>query len=198
MKKLIFIMLVSLWTISLTACSGVESNTIVEAELTDRENEILSTTSKLSFVFDFNIDNEYKEVSLWIEKYEFGELVDERGGIGTEVMEEGSIIFTTNEPINNQNETLFTIGVISNEGTASGRTSDLVPVQGTEGRFTIVGNINEEMDITDEEIVLASIGFSWEESISSFSPDLYTNAEHRSTMLENYEVAYLLVTKFTK
>lgn len=198
MKKLIFIMLVSLWTISLTACSGVESNTIVEAELTDRENEILSTTSKLSFVFDFNIDNEYKEVSLWIEKYEFGELVDERGGIGTEVMEEGSIIFTTNEPISNQNETLFTIGVISNEGTASGRTSDLVPVQGTEGRFTIVGNINEEMDITDEEIVLASIGFSWEESISSFSPDLYTNAEHRSTMLENYEVAYLLVTKFTK
>lgn len=188
----------TLITISITACRNTESNTIIKAELTDRENAILSTTSNQSFVFDFTIDSEYKQVSLWIEKYEYGELVDEGRNITTEVMEQGSIIFTTSQLETMENQTVFTIGVNDNEGTASGRSFDLVSDKDSDDRFVVAGNISEEINITNEEIVLASIAYSWEEGVSSFSPDFYTNSEHRIKKLEEYEVAYLLVSKFSK
>lgn len=194
MKKIIYLAMV---TLVLSGCV-MATNTIVLTELTDRENAILSTTSNQSFVFDFTIDSEYKQVSLWIEKYEYGELVDEGRNMTTEVMEQGSIIFTTLQSESIENQTIFTIGVNDNEGTVSGRSSDLVSDKGSDDRFVVAGSISEEINITSEEIVLASIAYSREEGVSSFSPDFYTNVERRHRKLEEYEVTYLLVSKFSK
>ncbi|OIJ12614.1 hypothetical protein BKP35_10525 [Anaerobacillus arseniciselenatis] len=202
MKKLLNITIVAMLAFTLSACgsTNVKSNTIVDAELTDRENEILSTTSNQSFVFDFNIESEYKEVTVWVEKYEFGKLVDEKiGYLTTEVMNNGSIIFTIIESNAIENQTLFNIGINSNGGTGSVRTSDIVSTKGTEGRSIVWGNISEQMDVTNEQMVLASIGFSWDEgSMVSFSSEFYRDIERRISELENHEVVYLLRSKFTK
>ncbi len=172
-------------------------NTIVDSELTDREEAILSTVSNQSFVFDFNIEDEYNEVSLWIEKYEFGELIDEQiGHFTTEVVKNGSIIFTS---VESEAIQMFNIGVYSNGGTTSIITSDIVSTKGVEDRSTVWENNSEEIDVEDEEIVLASIGFSWDEdSMVSFSSEFYSDNERRIEELENYGVVYLLKSKFTK
>lgn len=208
MKRLFIILIGAMLTFTLSACwnNDLKSNTIVNTELTVREKAILSTTSNQSFVFDFNIDDEYKEIAVWLEKYEFGKLIEERMGyVTTEVIDNGygSIIFTSIEPNDIDNQTFFKIGINSNRGTDSvtGATtiSDVVSTKGVDGRLSVQGNIIGEIDITNEQMVLASIGFSWDEdSIVSFSPDLYSDDERRSIGLENYEVAYLLKSTFLK
>ncbi|OIJ20709.1 hypothetical protein BKP45_08690 [Anaerobacillus alkalidiazotrophicus] len=202
MKKLLIITIVTMLAFTLSACgnNNVKSNTIVDAELTDREKGILSTTSNQSFVFDFKIEREYKEVSVWIEKYEFGKLVDEKiGHLTTEVMNNGSIILTIIDLDVIENQTLFNIGINSNGGTGSVRTSDIVSTKGTAGRSIVWGNMSEEMDVTNEQMVLASIGYSWDEgSMVSFSSEFYRDIERRINELENHEVVYLLRSKFTK
>src|SRR5699024_3188990 len=100
MKRSFVTLVLVLLVFALVACndSNSKSNTISAVELTDRENMILSTTSDQSFVFDFKIGSEYKEISVWIEKYEVGELVDDRlSHITTEVEESGSIMFAKTE-----------------------------------------------------------------------------------------------------
>lgn len=205
MKKIFFIALLALLTFTLIACtnSKLASNTIVDAELTDREESILSTTSNQSFVFDFNVGSEYKEATMWVEKYEFGELVDERIGYFTvnEVLEDGSIIFTTSQSNDAENQILFNMGINSSDGTssstASTTTTDIVSNKDSE--WIVWGSISEEMDVTNEEMILASIGYSWDEgSTASFSPEFFADVERRSNALENYQVVYLLMCKFTE
>lgn len=187
---------------ALSACgeSHLKSNTIVEAELTDRENAILSMVSNQSFVFDFNIDDEYSEATVWIEKYEFGKRVDDLiGGNKTQVTENGSIIFTTTNPESTLNQTFFNLGVSSNGSTGSSTVSDIISNNGEEGMHTMWGSINEEMDVTNGELVLASICYSWGDgSMRSLSPDFYKDVESHINEIENYDVVYLLKSKFTK
>lgn len=184
---------------ALSACgnSHLKSNTIVEAELTDREFAILSTVSNQSFVFDFNIDDEYSEATVWVEKYEFGKLIDDKMG-GTQVMENGSIIFTTNHPDSTLNQT-FNLGVNGKESTATYTFSDIISNNGEEGMHTMWESINEEMDITGGELVLASICYAWGDgSMRSLSPDFYKDVESHINEIENYDVVYLLKSQFTK
>ncbi|MGD7018494.1 hypothetical protein ACQCVC_20690, partial [Bacillus altitudinis] len=80
MKSISAILGIVLLAISLNACddNSPQSNTLSVAEPTERENAILATTADRSFVFDFSIDSEYKEASVWIEKYEAGTLADDQ------------------------------------------------------------------------------------------------------------------------
>lgn len=208
MKRLLIILMGAMLALTLSGCwdNNVKENTIVNAELTTRENAILSTTSNESFVFDFNIESEYKRVAVWMEKYESGKLIEERmGHLTTDVMDNGygSIIFTTIEPNDIDNQTLFKIGINSNGVTdiVTGTTtiSDVVSTKGTDGRLSVQGSIIEEMELMDEEMVLASVGFSWDQgSVASFSPEFYRDDEHRISELGKYEVAYLLKSTFIK
>ncbi len=55
------------------------------------------------------------------------------------------------------------------------------------------------MDITNEQMILASIGFSWDKgSMVSFSSEFYRDTERLISELENHEIVYLLRSKFTK
>jgi hypothetical protein len=70
------------------------------------------TTSDQSFVFDFNIDSEYKEVAVWIGKYESGELVDdELSHISTQVEGNGSIIFASSKTNDIEQQQSYNIGI---------------------------------------------------------------------------------------
>ncbi|MDE5414262.1 hypothetical protein [Alkalihalobacterium chitinilyticum] len=201
MKKLVNITIVTMLAFTLSACgNNVESNTIVNAELTDREKGILLITSDQSFVFDFNIDSEYTEASVWIEKYEFGKLVDEQTGpLISKITNNGSIIFTITESEALDNQQLFNIGISSDGGAASLKTFDTISIKGTDGMSSVWGSINEEMDIINENLVLASIRYSWGEgSMGSLSSEFYKDVEGQINEIENFEVVYLLRSKFTK
>lgn len=209
MKKFSLLTMLILFAIALSACGDNNvneenlnrSNTIEAAELTNREKGILSTTSAQSFVFDFNIDHEYKEVSIWIEKYEFGKVVDEQiGYTTTEVSDNGSIFFTTSKSNPSLNQISFNMGIHSNGITGSSSSiPDIISDKSTEGMSTVWGNINEPMEITDGELVLGSICYAWgENSMSSLTSEFYKDIEGRIHEIESYEVVYLLKSKFMK
>lgn len=202
MRKTLFIVIVLMLAFTLSACANnnVKSNTIVNAELTDREIGILSTTSSQSFIFDFNIESEYKEVGVWIEKYEFGKLVEERiGYITAEIENNGSIILAVVEPSTSENQAFFNIGINSNGVTGASTIPDIISTKGTDDRSSVWGNFSEEMDITNGQMILASIVFAWNKNpMASFSTDFYKETEPRISELENHEVVYLLRSEFIK
>lgn len=53
-------------------------NTISRAELTDRERLLMGNSRGTSFVFDFNADESYGELAMWMERYDFGVLAEDR------------------------------------------------------------------------------------------------------------------------
>lgn len=126
MKRLFRILIIGLSTLALAACSqtATDANSLFVSELTEKEDAILSIASDKSFVFDFHIDSEYKEASVWIEKYEAGKLVDDRlAHLTTEVEQSGSIIVTLSENTNENNNS-FNIGVGTDENLTSINVSD--------------------------------------------------------------------------
>lgn len=200
MKRLFAILIVFLLVFALSACNNnsSKSNTISAVELTERENAILSTTSDKSFVFDFNIDNEYKEVSVWIEKYESGKLVDDKiSHITTQVEENGSIIFATSKRDDSQKQHTFNIGIRSNGSTSSISGFDTIS-DGLDDMSSVWGNFQEENITIEGEALLASICYSNDESMASLTTDFYKDVDGHLNELEDYEVVYLLKTEFIK
>ncbi|RLL48449.1 hypothetical protein D8M04_04090 [Oceanobacillus piezotolerans] len=195
MKKISAILTLSLLIFAFGACSNFKPNTVSVAELTERENAIFSTTSEKSFVFDFKIDREYEEVSVWIEKYELGELVDDKlVHLTTEVEQNGSIIFTVPRT-NNLKQNNFNIGVSSSGGTSSisGFDSDST---GLAEMSSVWGSFQEMITIEGGEVVLADICYSNENVMSTLSMSFYEDVESNMSELEEYNVAYLLKAEF--
>ncbi|MRH41634.1 hypothetical protein GH741_02975 [Aquibacillus halophilus] len=198
MKKLIVILIVTILVFSLAACNAFNSNTISIVELTERENAILSTTSEKSFVFEFNVDSEFDEISVWIEKYEFGRLVDEKlNRISTQVEKNGSIIFT-NSINNNENQNTFNIGIGSNGGAVSSHGFDKNAI-GLDKMSSVWGNFQGKKTFDEEQLVLANISYSSNEnSTSSVSTSFFEDVEGRMIDLKEYDVSYLLKVEFIK
>lgn len=197
MKKLFVLLLLGLLSLVLVACSqkDMESNTIATSELTDREKAILSTTSDKSFVFDFNIDSEYEEIAVWIEKYESGHLVDDGlGHITTQAGENGSIIFTTSKN-DNEKQNIFNIGISTDESTSSIIISDTA----LEEMASVWNHIPEEKSLDNGEVVLANICYSDDENgMQSLTTDFYDDVDGHMDELAEYDVVYLLKAEFLK
>ncbi|MDQ0159406.1 hypothetical protein [Alkalibacillus salilacus] len=201
MKRLFTKLTIIFVLIVLSACNNSDSNsnTISVSETTDRENIILSTTTDKSFVFDFEIDDEYKEVSVWIEKYEAGELVDDRlSNVKTQISESGSIVFSNSKNSNTENQHTFNIGIGSNGSTGSISGYDLNS-NDLDNMASVWGSFLEELSVDQDELVLANIGYSNNENgMSSLSKDYYEDPEGNNNELKKYDVAYLLKAKFIK
>ncbi|MFD1068203.1 hypothetical protein [Oceanobacillus locisalsi] len=167
-------------------------------ELTEREDAILSTASDKSFVFDFNVDDEYKEAAVWIEKYEAGNLVDNRlGYITTEAERSGSIIFTLSEDVNDANN-IFNIGVSTEENLTSAHVPD-EKSNDIENMLSEWGSIPEKVALDNGEVVLANISYSDDENgMHSLTTDFYEDAADHMNELEQYDVVYLLKAEFSK
>ena len=176
--------------------NNAKSNTISAAELTERENAILSTTSDKSFVFDFNIDSEYKVVSVWVEKYEFGELVDDKiSSITTQVEGNGSIIFATSKVDDSQKQHTFNIGISGNGSMGSISSFDTNSYD-LDAMSSVWGNFQEENNSIEGEVVLASICYSSDGRMSSLTTDFYKDVDGHMNELEDYDVVYLLKAEF--
>ena len=88
-RRVLFFAMLTMLVFTLVACddgnSNLKINTVSDAKLTEREEVILLSTADKSFVFDFNVDDNYKDVAVWVEKYELGKLVGEVNHISTQI-----------------------------------------------------------------------------------------------------------------
>lgn len=200
MKKT-FVVLISLLILSLSACSNnnshSKSNIVSAADLNERENAIISTTSEQSFVFDFNADTEYEEVSVWIDKYESGELVDDKlGYMTTQTDENGTIILATTS--NGEKQLTYSIGVGDKGGTSSAIILDK-KLQNADSMATVSGQLTEGKSLNNGEIVLATIAYSDDEyGTSSISSQFYEDPAAHMDELKKYNIVYIFKTHFTK
>ncbi len=201
MKSISAILGIVLLAISLNACddNSPQSNTLSVAEPTERENAILATTADRSFVFDFSIDSEYKEASVWIEKYEAGTLADDQiNKLTAPVAKSGSIIFAASKTNDNQKQLLFNIGVTSNGSTGSAIGFDENSTV-LDSMSSVWGSFQGEITPTEGEAVLASICYSDSDAdMSSLTSEFYNNADGHLSELEKYDVVYLIKTEFVK
>lgn len=196
MRK-IHILLLSVLALALHACddSTREAGEIIEADLTERENAILSTTAEHSFVFDFDIEEEHEELTLSVEKYESEALVDEQLIFHTsEIQEEGSIIFAVSGMNYPQNQMSIHSGISSSNTVAASHNEMTLP---DEDFSAIWGSNPNEMDPSEGEIVLASINyFSANGGVSTPSAQFYTDVDEHIDELSKYDVTFLLKAKF--
>ncbi|WP_096271097.1 hypothetical protein [Paucisalibacillus globulus] len=198
MKKFISIWLISIFIlIGCEQSNSEKSNSIKEAILTNREVAILDTVADKSFAFDYRISG-YKEVAIWLEKYESGELVDDKvawmsGGID----EKGTILFTTTNQADNEPSSSYYIGILSDSGTVSGSGSEDFP-DGIPNMMSTWGSLSEKT-ITDSEIVLAAICYSDNEhGMSGLTTSFFEDPASHMSDLKEYDVAYLLKAEFKK
>ncbi|MHA6253088.1 hypothetical protein [Oceanobacillus sp. CAU 1775] len=201
MNKIFVNILLVLFLIVLSACTNNSSNnTISLAELTDREDSILSTTTDKAFIFDFETDGEYEIVSVWIEKYESGELIDELlNELTSQIDENGSIIITIPKTMNTGKQHTFNIGVGSNGTTGSLSNYDTNSIE-LSNMASVWGNFPGELSIDDDELLLAHICYTQDEygRMSSLSTDFYDDPEANIDKLEEYDVVYLFKAVFVK
>ena len=201
MKKIFGVIVMILLIGSLAACnhnnSDSKPNRISAADLSDREDTILSTISSKSFVFTFN-NTDYREVTLWIEKYEDGELVDDQlGGMTTQVGERGSIVLA-NAKLDHEEQLSFLIGTGDEDGTASAHVLD-ENLRNEDFSSTVYSGLPGEKTLDDDEIVLANIAYSNNEfGMSSISNQFFEDPEIHMDELKEYSVAYLFKVVFVE
>ncbi|GAA0440854.1 hypothetical protein GCM10008983_17430 [Lentibacillus halophilus] len=186
------LILITLFAFVLSACdSNSDTNTISSTDLSKMENAILHTTSDDSFVFNFNIDNKYNEMSVKIEKYKKGELVDDTlNQLSLEVSDgKGTIIIASQKDSDEVNHPTFNIGISSGGNTGSTIVSDN-DVNNKKG--TVASFQENDIPIEDEEAVLAGIVMSKSENTSmSFQSNFYKD----SSEMKKYDVVYLFKAK---
>jgi hypothetical protein len=172
------------------------NNSITVAELTDRETAILSATSEQSFVFDFKLDPTFKNVSVWVEKYESGELVGEIGKITTEIKEEGYIIFSKSRVLEETNQSIFSIGINSDKSNVSGSTQDTSPDKESAGIFgtnPLLENAQFNIKMLLAVLCYKKGGYG----LSTPSSEFYSDPEGHNDELKNYDIVYLLRSEFS-
>lgn len=200
MKRTFLITTAILLTFFLMGCnsSPEPENALFEVELTEREKAILNTTAEYSFVFGFNLDENYGEASVWVEKYEYGDLVDD--GISqmtSEVDGSGSIIFAVS-PVDD-NQSMFNFGVTSNGTTASIQNTEMISDNGENNMATLMAPHPEENIPVSDDMVLAGIYYSSDDgSMAPPSSDFYTDMEQHIDELADFEMAYLIRSRFAE
>ncbi|MES9737757.1 hypothetical protein ABWK46_10485 [Peribacillus frigoritolerans] len=199
MKKIYLSIILSLLSFSLVACKAVEpksENILSVPELTAREKAILENSSEHSFLIDFSVDDTYKEMSVWVEKYEFGKLVEpEMGRMTTGIEKNGTIIFTTSKTDDDQERSMFNVSIQNDDGTDTVTYPETID----EMDSSVWGNAGKLKINSTNKLALASICYSsGNEGIRSLSTDFYGDTEGHMDELKKYDVVYLLRSEFTK
>ncbi|MFK9118150.1 hypothetical protein ABEI56_13385 [Peribacillus castrilensis] len=199
MKKIYLSIILSLLSFSLVACKADDQkseNILSVPELTAREKAILENSSEHSFLIDFSVDDTYKEMSVWVEKYEFGKLVEpEMGRMTTGIEKNGTIIFTTSKTDDDQKRSMFNVSIQNDDGTDTVTYPEKIEKKDA----SVWGSPDKIVINKDNKPVLASICYSSnQEGIYSLSTDFYGDMEGHMDELKEYDVVYLLRSEFTK
>ncbi|MCC5893962.1 MAG: hypothetical protein JJU16_00740 [Alkalibacterium sp.] len=203
MKKIkitLILILISFTSACSNGAFGAGSNWIREAELTEREEGILATTSDKSLIFDFKMDNTKTTATIRIEKYIFGELIEEEFlHLSTEIENTGSITVTNTTSLTDPNQILLNVGMNFDNGTATLKTYDMIE-QGLDGASSIWENVAAEgISYSDGNVILGSFAYSWnEEGMRTVSKEFYEEPEANREEIEEYELLYIIKAEFNE
>ncbi|AIF45227.1 hypothetical protein [Virgibacillus sp. SK37] len=202
MKKLICISGIFLVFSYLAGCSDEQTSTSIkvkESELSEREEAILLSTTEQSFIFDFKVDSSYKEVELWMDKYEFGKKAGKVNHLISDVNEKGYLMFTISKEAGEQDMSVFNVGVFSDGGTGALTNAERIGEKGLKNMSSVWATNPLLAEDGAEEKILSSICYkSGDGSMQSLSDDFYHDVEGNLDRIKEYDTVYLLKAKFIK
>ena len=176
----------------MAACKS-SSNLITSVDPGERETALIDMLTNHYFIFDYLTDKEYKEVKVWVENYENGELIDQSIQFSHfEVSEEGSIIFAMLNDTND-NQLSIHIGTIADGNITSFKSQ--VESPDTESMISVWGTASEEMSLDDGEVVLAYLLYS-DAGRGISTPSIEYFEDTNSDEFKKYDVAYLIKAEF--
>ncbi|AOH56773.1 hypothetical protein ABE28_020585 [Peribacillus muralis] len=198
-KKILLSLALCLVSLTLVACKEDQpkaDNALSVPKLTAREQAILANTSENAMLIDFNVDDTYKELSVWVEKYEAGNLVEaEKGRMKAEIKKNGTIIFTTSKTDDDQKLSMFNV-TIQNDG---GTTTATYPEKMDKKDPSVSGSPDKiDLKKTNKPVLWSICYSSSQEGIRSLSADFYHDMDSHIDELKSYDVVYLLRSEFTK
>ncbi|MGG3478740.1 hypothetical protein ABES21_14640 [Peribacillus frigoritolerans] len=135
-------------------------------------------------------------MSVWVEKYEFGKLVEpEMGRMTTGIEKNGTIIFTTSKTDDDQERSMFNVSIQNDAGTDTVTYPETID----EMDSSVWGSAGKLKINSTNKLALASICYSsGNEGIRSLSTGFYGDTEGHMDELKEYDVVYLLRSEFTK
>ncbi|APC47540.1 hypothetical protein J5S49_09840 [Virgibacillus halodenitrificans] len=202
MKKFIWIFAIFLVLSYLAGCSNEQTSTSIkvnESDLSEREEAILLSTAEQSFIFDFKADPSYKEVELWLDKYEFGKKTEKVNHLISDIKEKGYLMFAISKDAGEQEMSVFNVGVFSNGGTSDLTNAERIGEKGLKNMSSVWATNPFLSEQVKEEIILSSICYkSGDGSMHSLSEDFYRDVEGNLETIKKYDAVYLLKAKFNK
>lgn len=201
MKKIIIILLNVLIMLSLIGCTSQDAskdfngNKIYLAELTEDEKniiELLGVESEID-IYQYDIDDIYNSISIWIETYDKGILISNDKRINSQIdSTDGKIAVSVDKASNYKWR-------ISHQA-ASGLSSCSFETNNnfeTNKEFSIgSGSLSGPVEIKpDHEIVLKAILFDDGNDMSIYVSEHYVE---NPEVLKEYDYAYLIKCQFSK
>lgn len=198
MEKTLWFFISILLLITLSACSSKNTNILYETKLTDREKAFLSGGNNQYFAFDYNVDDEYNYVEVWIDSYEFGRKVSRSGGLAADLTErKGTVLAALNEFEEEKHQWTIVIN-----DTGSSKFIEEYPEYNNSLTSKMSGiNSTKNISINENEITLASIcyiGQNNDTAALSLTNEFYNNPDENMKENEKYNLVYLMKIKFYK
>lgn len=183
----------------LAACkqnnNEVEIKALSQADLSEREDAILAATADQYMVFDFDMGKERKTLNVWVEKYQFGELVGEVNWMSAEVEEKGAIVFVKLKRLEESKEAIFSISIGNDGGTGATWGPDALK----EDDFDYAWSNHPSGRTVDGKIVLGAICYKKTnegEGFSSLTTRFFEAPDNHMDELKEYDIVYLLRSEF--
>ncbi len=179
----------------LIACTDNEQNSIEPSQLTNREQLIINALSDNVSVFDYQLTEDYQEIELWVDRYENGELVEERMNVLSSHIEnrEGSILFSMSELAYTPTGAMAMI----DEGSSGSVTFELTG-EGEREDYLISQNTFPQ-ETWNEQAVFAVLAYVDQEgAVSGINQSFFTEPDQHIGVLQGYQEAYVFRGKLIK
>lgn len=197
MKKLLIVSALCS-AVLLTACSSRPVNELAEAELSEREQLLLSTAADWSFAFDYTADDSFTAATIQIEKYENGKKTDTPVSDLTVPLQNESAEGTVIAAVSLLDDQLlfFTNMSTSDSGIRNMSRDELASLS----NMAVLTSTNtaESLPLSGD-MLLGAVLFTATEAgtpVSSLSIDFYEQQDGYLKELEEYDIAYIIHASF--
>jgi hypothetical protein len=196
MKKARLVILIAVLAALLIGCA--DTNVVESVELAAKEKLLVSALSDQTAVLEYRLDGKtYKWLSMWAQRYEYGEL-KQTIDINTacEVKKGGNIVLSMFREVKDVSPEMLNVfilqdGVISSQFNALPDIADL-SAQGRAMQTAIQTQIPESGDV-----VLMVIHTPGEDGVSPLSQSFLTDYESHIEEISAYENAYIVGCTFS-
>ena len=197
MKKKLLILVSLVTVLNTTSCNTqtektYKQNTIYDVELSEDEKDVLDLVGARSEmdIYEFNVDENFTELNIWLEVYKDGELLSRANEFSTDIKPGKGRIAVK---VEGEQQELWTIKYKDEESEASAVFELEEELKNNINSFSSNGNLDEVIEVADDkEIILKKYLFSNGDSFNSFNNQYYAE---QPSVIKDYPYVYLLKCK---